>query len=85
MEDKEITREVFGELLREKRKANKLTQAQLAENAGISENYLGKIERGIYHPLYGTGGKIIDGLHMSHDLFWREFTERLENHKKNNK
>lgn len=39
-------KEIIGENIREKRKELGLTIAQLAEEAGISSNFMGNIERG---------------------------------------
>ncbi len=37
----------FGSRLRELRQEQKLTQAQLAEKIGLSNNFIGMIERGV--------------------------------------
>src|SRR5262249_59547647 len=42
-------RETFGSLLRRHRRAAGLTQQELAERAGISEDTISNIERGVPH------------------------------------
>lgn len=57
--DKSICRRI-----REVRKAMKLTQSQFAELVDLSEDSIGKIERGTA-PRMSTLGKIAKGLNMS--------------------
>ena len=45
MENKEILKQ-FGKRLKERRETANLTQAQLAELAGVSTNFIGMVERG---------------------------------------
>lgn len=40
----------LGRLIRERRKASKLTLSQLAERAGVSTSYVSQVERGIANP-----------------------------------
>lgn len=40
----------LGKRVRDRRKAAKLTQEELAERAGLSANYVGEIERGERNP-----------------------------------
>ena len=42
-----VNKKMFGKKLREARINNNLTQSELAEKIGISQNFLGDIERGI--------------------------------------
>ena len=51
-----------GNRIRLIRRQNHLTQAQLAEKAGISDNFVGLIERGEGHPTLDTLAKIAGGL-----------------------
>lgn len=44
------TRESFGRKIIEARITARLTQDQLAENAGITQNNLSRIENGKYNP-----------------------------------
>lgn len=50
--------------IRELRKALKLTQSQFAERVNLSEDSIGKIERGIGVPTLDTLNKIASGLKM---------------------
>ena len=58
----------FGEALREHRYARRLTQAQLAEQAGLSERAVSDLERGLKHPQRATVRLLIDGLGLAGDV-----------------
>lgn len=51
--------------IRELRKAMKLTQSQFAEMVNLSEDSIGKIERGVSVPTIDTLNKIADGLKIT--------------------
>lgn len=51
-----------GKIIRERRKALRITQPDLAELAGISVNSLYKIEIGEANPTLGIIGKIVEVL-----------------------
>ena len=55
----------FGKKLQQIRKSKNLTQAQLAELAGIDDKHLSKIETGVYFPTYTTLNKILGALSIS--------------------
>lgn len=55
---------MVGKSIKERRKTLRVTQAQLAELAGISVNTLYKIERGQANPTLDTLTKITDVLGM---------------------
>ena len=55
---------MIGKSIKERRKTLRVTQAQLAEIAGISVNTLYKIERGQANPTLDTLTKIADTLGM---------------------
>src|SRR5215472_14564360 len=55
----------FGEALRQHRIAHRLTQAQLAEVAGLSERGISDLERGLKHPQRGTLHLLVDALGLS--------------------
>lgn len=40
----------FGQALRTRREAERLTQLDLAEEAGLSESYISQLERGLHAP-----------------------------------
>ncbi|MDZ5602303.1 helix-turn-helix transcriptional regulator [Pseudomonas sp. RP23018S] len=52
----------FGKVLRERRKYAKLSQEQLALEAGIQRNYVSLIERGINQPTITTIFKLAAAL-----------------------
>ena len=54
----------LGQKLKQIRKAQKLTQAQLAELAGINEKHVSKIETGVYFPTYNTLSRILGVLKL---------------------
>ena len=51
-----------GKRIRSIRKQEGFTQAQLAEKVGLSDNYVGLIERGEGHPTLEVLGQIADAL-----------------------
>lgn len=53
---------VFGANLRHHRKAKGLTQAELAEAIGVSEEMISKVERGVASPSFPTIEKLSDTL-----------------------
>ncbi len=55
----------FGELVKKGRYAMYLTQFQLAEETGLSVNYIGKIERGECNPSLITIATIAEALKLS--------------------
>lgn len=57
----------MGKAIRRTRKGQLLTIEKLAEQAGISENYLGKIERGEGMPSLQTIDRIARALNVSID------------------
>ena len=59
---------VIGESIRRERKRQLLTIEQLAEKAGITDNFLGKIERGEGMPSLPTIDSIADALNVSIDF-----------------
>ena len=53
---------IFGKKLKYLRTLKGLTQAQLAELAGVHEKHVSKLEIGIYQPSYETQQKILRAL-----------------------
>jgi transcriptional regulator with XRE-family HTH domain len=51
-----------GQKIRLFRRQASMTQAQLAEKAGLSDNFVGLIERGEGHPTLDTMGKLAEVL-----------------------
>ncbi|MBQ8458949.1 helix-turn-helix transcriptional regulator [bacterium] len=61
----------LGELVKNYRKANGLTQYQLAEIIDIDDKQLGKIERGVHFPSVPTFLKLIKVLNIDINLFYK--------------
>lgn len=60
----------IGQRIKAIRKSLNLTQAQLAEKAGVSDNFIGLIERGEGRPTLDTVAKIAEALRIKlQDLF----------------
>lgn len=55
-------KELFGRRIQEIRKQRKLSQEQVAEKAGISSNYLSRIECGKENPTFDMIVKLSDAL-----------------------
>lgn len=55
----------FGKRLTEIREKMKLTQSQFAELVQLSEDSIGKLERGVSQPKLNTLEKMAEGLKMS--------------------
>src|SRR5262245_8848439 len=55
----------FGELLREARTDAGLTQADLAERAGLSSRTIQHLESGLGHPFAHSAQKLADALHLT--------------------
>jgi len=55
----------FGKKIQQIRKSRNLTQAKLAEIAGIDDKHLSKIETGVYFPTYTTLNKILTALELN--------------------
>lgn len=62
-----IDMKIIGENIRRQRKQQLLTIEQLAERAGITDNFLGKIERGEGMPSLPTLDSIACALHVTMD------------------
>ena len=60
-----MSKNIFGQKLKQIRKAKNLTQAQLAELAGANEKHISKIETGVYFTTYSTLTKILQALELS--------------------
>ena len=59
---------IIGMNIRKERKKQLLTIEQLAEKAGITDNFLGKIERGDGTPSFPTIDSIASALNVSIDF-----------------
>lgn len=52
----------IGEIIREARKREKMTQQQLAENVGTNKSYISRIEKGLIEPGAGLFLRIMNAL-----------------------
>lgn len=69
-----IANKAFGEHLREQRRALNLTQKQLAQRSGLSDDSIRRLEYGSFSPSLFTLGRLCVGL----DLRLSELFERFE-------
>lgn len=72
MTDKVVNKILFGKRLKDAREKLKLTQFELAELVGISQNFLGDIERGIKLPSIETLIKLSNTLKISLDSMFMD-------------
>lgn len=69
MDEEELPRR-FGEVVRELRRRQGLSQEHLAAAAGIDRAYMGGIERGLRNPSLTTIARVARGLNMPlHKVF----------------
>jgi len=64
--------EMLGKRIRQGRLKLDLTQFALAEEVGVSQNFLGDIERGIKAPSITTAIRLANVLNMSLDVMFAE-------------
>ena len=62
----------LGDRIKETRKAQRLTQDQLAERLDVSVEFIGQIERGLKLPSINVFIKIIEALNVSADYLLRD-------------
>ena len=68
----------LAQVLIEEREKAGLTQAKLAERAGLSSRAIQKYESGEAEPLLGSVFSICKGLNMSEEQFMRRITQLLD-------
>lgn len=76
MDEKSIDAKSFGRKIKIAREQQQLTQAELSEKIGISQNFLGDIERGLKLPSLNTLISISNILKLSLDNL---FSDSLDN------
>ena len=76
MNDNIINKLIFGKKIKAKRESLNLTQYALADTIGVSQNFLGDIERGKKLPSLETLIKLSNTLKISLDSL---FAESLDN------
>ena len=64
--------EMLGKRIKQGRLKLDLTQYALAEEVGVSQNFLGDIERGIKAPSITTSIRLANVLHISLDVLFAE-------------
>jgi transcriptional regulator with XRE-family HTH domain len=62
----------FGKRLRKFRRAKDLTQEKLAEQVGVSVDFISLIERGLSSPSFDTIQKLADVLEVKYQDFFVE-------------
>ena len=70
--------QMVGKRIRFFREQDGLTQAQLAEKVGLSNNYVGLIERGEKHPKIDTLNKIAQALEVKLAEFFNPLKNKAE-------
>ena len=66
-------KETFGANLRQYRKAERLTQSELAERADLSLDMIGRIERGIAAPSFETVERLAGALSVPEETLFGAF------------
>ena len=64
-----MTPRQFGRRLRALREARGVSQATLAERAGLTREYVNKLEAGKYDPTLGTLGRLAKALGVTERAF----------------
>jgi len=70
--------QMVGKRVRFFREQDGLTQAELAEKTGLSDNFIGLIERGIKHPTLETLNKIASALEVNLSELFHPITNGQE-------
>lgn len=76
MTERELYKEIVGKHIRERRSELGITLEHLAEQIGVDDKHLGRIERGEKLPNSLTLGIIQIALSLNSDAFLSEFKER---------
>lgn len=58
----------MGQIIRDARKKEKMTQSELAEKIGTNKSYISRIEKGIVDPGISTFCRIIDALGLKIEI-----------------
>lgn len=77
MENRIINRKLFGKKVKESRIKIDMTQFELAEKIGVSQNFLGDIERGVKLPSLSKLILLSNALKVSLDYL---FSDSLDNY-----
>lgn len=67
-----LNTEMLGKRIRTERTNKRLTQFALADEVGVSQNYLGDIERGIKAPSVTTAIRLANVLNVSLDTLFAD-------------
>jgi transcriptional regulator with XRE-family HTH domain len=63
----------MGQVIKDARKSEKITQGELANRIGTDKAYISKIEKGIIEPGVGTFYRIIEALGLRIDIVKRVY------------
>lgn len=77
MADKVINKMAFGKKIKAARENLKLTQFELSEEVGISQNFLGDIERGLKLPSIETLVKLANILKVNLDYILSDSLDNI--------
>lgn len=58
----------MGQVIADARKAERITQSELAERVGMNKTYISRIEKGLIEPGISTFSKIIDALGLRMEI-----------------
>lgn len=78
---KEAVAQAFGQKLRRHRKSAELTQAELAEKAGVHKRYISQLERGLKVPSIEVAFALCDALGAKAGSFLEQVKERAEKYR----
>lgn len=70
-----LNTEMLGKRIRTERNNKRLTQFALADEIGVSQNYLGDIERGVKAPSVTTAIRLANVLNVSLDTLFADSLE----------
>jgi transcriptional regulator with XRE-family HTH domain len=63
----------MGQVIKDARKSEKITQGELANRIGTDKAYISKIEKGVIEPGVGTFYRIIEALGLRIDIVKRVY------------
>ncbi|GGM40538.1 transcriptional regulator [Paraliobacillus quinghaiensis] len=80
MDKRKIFKPLVGQYIKSKRETAELSQEKLAEDADISPDHLGRIERGEKQPTLYTFFKLARVLNLDASQVFNEIGEELDKH-----
>ena len=74
-----VVAKIFGEILRDLRIKNGLSQEKLAELFDLHDRYISFLERGLRQPTVTTVFKIANALHITASEIIKQMEDRIKN------